>query len=767
MICLAQLAAASALSGAEGKRPMTVAAAIETTRIVPPKHQASSKGTDVLVSPDGSRWVAMLVRGDLGRNGNWIELISGRLDRPGDSPAVTRVARLFTASLGTVGFYGRETWLTFMNPLVWLDNERVAFLFSDGREPIQVYSVNVRTHRVTRMTRHATNITEFTLGPAGAMLYVAQTNYTSARNERLMKTGFAVTNAEAFGFLAGNIDGYGYLDQVQDGELFLLKRGERTPKRIAVSGDGVDRFIPLITPAFSPDGRYVVVDGTPDAIAPEWGAYTDEFTQLSFRESQRNRLGGAARQLKQLFIVDLRALSSRPLWPAPIVTLKTRQVVWSPNGKSVLIGRTFLPVGSGIASSPEGLKGDAVVAIDPVTGAFSQIPVPADHADDSLTELAWLDESTIKLGFERAPLFFEKADGSWVPVSRGESSDTPTPQTKIIVRQDANTPPTLHEIDTARGTDRLILDPNPNLLSDYTLGRVEPFKWRDDEGREWSGLLYHPVHEAPERRFPLVIQTHGHAPATQFSLYGMGSERLSLGLGPMYSVYAAQALANRDIAVLQVEDRDESGIDITPAEPRMYMHGYEAAIGHLVAQGLVDRDKVGLVGFSRTGWHVEFALSHSPFPYAAALTSDNYDGSYMRALLLWSDEFERNIGAMPSGKGLERWFAESPAFNADRIHTPLRLQSESPGVFAALAKWEMFMQLRLLNKPVELYLIPDIEHGSHNVQNPAQCYAAQQGAVDWFDFWLNGYEDADPRKAEQYTRWRKLRGMQQDLSRRR
>ncbi len=29
--------------------------------------------------------------------------------------------------------------------------------------------------------------------------------------------------------------------------------------------------------------------------------------------------------------------------------------------------------------------------------------------------------------------------------------------------------------------------------------------------------------------------------------------------------------------------------------------------------------------------------------------------------------------------------------------------------------------------------------------------------VDWFRFWLQDQEDADPAKVEQYARWRKLR----------
>jgi hypothetical protein len=69
----------------------------------------------------------------------------------------------------------------------------------------------------------------------------------------------------------------------------------------------------------------------------------------------------------------------------------------------------------------------------------------------------------------------------------------------------------------------------------------------------------------------------------------------------------------------------------------------------------------------------------------------------------------------------------------------------------------MFSRLRQLDLPVEFYVIPDVEHGSHNLQNPGQILAVKQSTVDWFDFWLNDREGADRRKAEQYTRWRELR----------
>lgn len=38
--------------------------------------------------------------------------------------------------------------------------------------------------------------------------------------------------------------------------------------------------------------------------------------------------------------------------------------------------------------------------------------------------------------------------------------------------------------------------------------------------------------------------------------------------------------------------------------------------------------------------------------------------------------------------------------------------------------------------------------------------ASQGLSVDWFRFWLQGYEDPDPARAEQYKRWDELKKLQ-------
>ena len=48
----------------------------------------------------------------------------------------------------------------------------------------------------------------------------------------------------------------------------------------------------------------------------------------------------------------------------------------------------------------------------------------------------------------------------------------------------------------------------------------------------------------------------------------------------------------------------------------------------------------------------------------------------------------------------------------------------------------------------------------HVLTNPVARMASQGGSVDWFRFWLQGYEDPNPTKADRYKRWRELKTLQ-------
>ena len=121
----------------------------------------------------------------------------------------------------------------------------------------------------------------------------------------------------------------------------------------------------------------------------------------------------------------------------------------------------------------------------------------------------------------------------------------------------------------------------------------------------------------------------------------------------------------------------------------------------------------------------------------------------------FSGEADKMIGAPPFGEGLQQWFKKSPGFNLDKVKAALLVNALGPE--SVLMMWEPYAGLQHLRKPVDMIMLKSDEHV---ITNPAVRLASQQSSVDWFRFWLQGYEDPDPAKADQYKRWRELSTLQ-------
>src|SRR6185437_16419765 len=74
MVSVACGACLSATAAPAIHQPLTVADAIETARF-----QENRQGKSVFVSPDGTRYVSMVVRGNIKSDGVWMDVLSGSL----------------------------------------------------------------------------------------------------------------------------------------------------------------------------------------------------------------------------------------------------------------------------------------------------------------------------------------------------------------------------------------------------------------------------------------------------------------------------------------------------------------------------------------------------------------------------------------------------------------------------------------------------------------------------------------------------------------
>jgi hypothetical protein len=88
---------------------------------------------------------------------------------------------------------------------------------------------------------------------------------------------------------------------------------------------------------------------------------------------------------------------------------------------------------------------------------------------------------------------------------------------------------------------------------------------------------------------------------------------------------------------------------------------------------------------------------------------------------------------------------------------PFQSKESPPALLTA--RDELVVGLTRLRKPIEMYYYPDEEHQpDHPI---ARLYSLQRN-VDWYRFWLQGYERPFPDDPQQYVRWRHLKDEQDE-----
>jgi len=432
--------------------------------------------------------------------------------------------------------------------------------------------------------------------------------------------------------------------------------------------------------------------------------------------------------------------------------------VWSQDGRSVVLPGGY--VAAEQQASPRAcvavadLNPLAISCVAPIegqneSGAYSDQfhfveSVRLESPDGRKLHLGYVHNN----GDRGSTSYHRSAGGRWVVAALTGNEDWQASKSlTVTVKQGLNRSPVLMATDGKTKVSRVIWDPNPQL-KDIVLGDATVYRWKDKSGREWKGGLFRPVPLDPNHRYPLVIQTHGFAE----------NEFRPSGIYP--TAFAARALAGAGLVVLQAQDCPIIG---TPEEGPCNVGGYEAAVSQLVEAGLVDPDRIGIIGFSRTCLHVMEALTASSLRIRAASVTDGVMAGYLQ-YMTWVDSsggrlggdlaaaYDALVGARPFGEGLQEWLRRSPLFHMDKVNAALQVVALGRADLTFM--WEPYAAMRYLNKPVDFILL---NNDAHVLSNPSARLASQGGAVDWMRFWLQDYEDPAPKKESQYIRWRELR----------
>lgn len=642
-------------------------------------------------------------------------------------------------------------------------SRRVLFLGRDRQENRQLFRVDIDKQAVTALTAVSQDVVDYTVAK-DVIVYLAGPDVSA-------KTVWSSTPPSAPDIVVGTGRSLGDLlyprsrlgkrYMPEEFELWRIAGADpepvidtRTRRPLRVIGSYYRGAM-----ALSPDATQLVVTAHAERVPASWQAY-EVPTGLDGEPFQidpepddapvpASKIKGDYTRALQYHFVDLEKGMYRPLIDAPAADflrggMDALQATWAPDSARVLITEAFPPVeDSHVRDAP--IERCRVAVVSAGSGAFECLSSDATQQTSAVKALEWDDAARPLIRFsDNTVLAYRREELRW-QIAEQVATEAAF---DLFVEQSLNEPPVLVATGAPGSGSLEVFDPNPQLAK-IALGDVSVYSWKSTSGQEAFGGLVKPPDFSSDRRYPLVIQTHGF-PRDRFFTTGMGSNTASAG----------RALAARGMLVLQVREPRTDSVGTWREASERGTAVYLGAIDHLASEGLVDPAKVGVAGYSRQGSFVAKALTEAPERFAAAVVANTSPGSVFGYYTFLDDRTKKSMrdyaefqaGTLPYSDGLQRWIERSAAYRTDRIRAPVLVSAGDP--MHLLALWPLYAPLRDQGKPVELQYF---RSGTHNIIKPLQVLAHQEMLVDWFDFWLNGSEDNSPTKAEQYERWRQLR----------
>jgi dipeptidyl aminopeptidase/acylaminoacyl peptidase len=747
-------------------RPFTVADSIGMRRFVTPDPGTSGRVTSF--SPDGRFFAVVtthgLLRDNLLESTIWLFDANAVRQFTLHPQAAPPTPRALTSLKGMNHTEPGDLPSTVRSMRWSEDSHSLFFLGRDGSTEWHLYRALLDEKEIDRLTPAGQNVAAFEFTQNRVVYAVALTCPLEPLPRVLVGTGLPMHSMT---------DTKPRRTCPNDNELWLVANGHVRPLidpatrlPLEINTHYGDTLLSL-----SPDGRYVVAAHAIGVVPKQWTRYqsgarydaSGNTARIASVSPQQMKIASDVDVPEEMILVDLESGTNSSLLDAPLGRTVgfwgPTEASWSPDGKSIILTDVMLPVSGGTESDEVGrLNAAYVVQVNPESHAWSPVarlkqysPADAHMWMPAVVQVDWQRTGVyVQYGpHGPAPETYRLIHGRWtqMPGSGPATDASDATPLDVMIRQNLNSPPALFvKLPASSGYGQL-WDPNPQF-KEIAFGHAEAITWKDAYGREIRGILIEPPDFRPGRRYPLVIEARSYR-QDQFIVDGTYA-----------TAVAAQAMAADELMVLQAGEpevpTDESFRKGTAAA----LAGYQAAIAKLSGEGLIDPHRAGIIGFSRTCDNVMHAVTQDPDLFAAATIANGFTYGPMGYLETVDDSIDDaamkqwwlHYGGNPLGDALGTFERESMLFNLHRVVTPVRVETRDPADI--LTDWETYAGLRSLNGPVDLIVLP---YATHIVTMPTDVYESQQGDVDWFRFWLQGYQDPDPAKKEQYLRWEHLR----------
>jgi dipeptidyl aminopeptidase/acylaminoacyl peptidase len=297
---------------------------------------------------------------------------------------------------------------------------------------------------------------------------------------------------------------------------------------------------------------------------------------------------------------------------------------------------------------------------------------------------------------------------------------------------DPRSPSTVFTVATAeqvpaRASWRQLTDANPQVRG-FALGDEEEISWKSTDGKTVGGILIKPVGYKAGTRYPLIVAIHGGPAAADVLGFNGG--------------YGAQTYAGAGYAVLMPNYRGSTNYGEkhkTDIVGNYFQKGYEdimTGVDHLIAQGIVDSTKMGVLGWSAGGHWSNWILTHTN-RFKAISTgagTSNWISMYAESDVQRNRQFY--LGNKLPYDDFDAYWNQSPLKYIKNAKTPtmIHVVEGDPRVPRPQSE-ELFMALKRLGVPTEMYVYPGSTHG---IPDPRNQLLKSVAEMAWMDYWVRG-----------------------------
>jgi len=465
-------------------------------------------------------------------------------------------------------------------------------------------------------------------------------------------------------------------------------------------------------------------------------------------------LGPANYMSDDIYVVDVAGGASRPL-----VQLDgwDQKPTWSPDGRFIAFGTQRGKADWMYTESPAVIDADGRGPIRFIGDRIDQI------AGASMTSLHWTSDGRAlnlitRNGMSRHLFRVVVADGAVERLSDRDDrlyediSYSQDGRLMAFTVQGVGVPPDVYVSPTDGFKPKRLTHLNPSWDT-LTVPIVESVHWRSTDGKwEIPALLIKPSTYSAGKRYPMLTAILG------------GPSGVLQETSPVWN-YPLLTLAEQGYVILMPNSRGRpgNGMAFTHAirDERSYLANpftdVMAGVDAMIARGVADPEKLGVLGFSYGGQTTAYAITHADRFLAAIYGEGAPDqlgvlAKYPTKRWLSLDRDMAGIRSPFERDDIQNMFDQSAIYQLDRVRTPVLIESGEKSAWKT--DRQLYRGLLHFGVPAEFWVYPRSGHGW---DEPKLMQDAYRRHIAWFDYWLLDRPYPDTEKQHRYDEWKAQR----------